>query len=169
LVTFLKKDVPGFENAYLQMTAPQIGVRESRRVVGEYMLTADDCLTARKFPDSITRGSYCVDIHNPTGSGTTIKQIPPGDWYEIPYRCLVPLHIRNLLIGARSISATHEAHSAIRVMPIVIGIGQAAGAAAGLSVKHSLEPRQLSVHELQQELIAQGQQLGKVGLDLQVS
>lgn len=166
IVAFLKREVAGFADAYLQMTAPQIGVRESRRVMGQYVMTAEDCLTARKFADCIARGSYPVDIHNPVGEGTVIKRVPPGEWYEIPYRCLLPLKIRNLLIGSRCVSATHEAHSAIRVQPIVIAMGQAAGAAAGLCVRHGLEPRALDVPMLQKELVLQGQRFDKPGIDL---
>ena len=84
IAQFLRREVPGFENAYLAHTAPQIGVRESRRVMGEYVLTADDCLAARKFDDCITRGSYSVDIHNPAGTGTVIKRIPPESGMIFP-------------------------------------------------------------------------------------
>ncbi|MDF2716949.1 MAG: FAD-dependent oxidoreductase [Paenibacillus sp.] len=84
LVAFLKKDVAGFENAYLQTTAPQIGVRESRRVMGEHVLTAEELLSACKFDDCIARGAYPVDIHNPTGSGTIIRKLKPGEWYDRP-------------------------------------------------------------------------------------
>lgn len=164
--SFLKRTVSGFEQSYLQMTAAQIGIRESRRVMGEYVMTAEDCLTARKFADAVTRGSYGVDVHNPAGSGTIVQRVPEGDWYEIPYRCLVPQRIENLLIGSRSISTTHEAHSAIRVIPIVMGIGQAAGIAAALCVKNGCSPRTLPVPLLQQELVAQGQRFDKPGLDL---
>ncbi|HHW11085.1 MAG TPA: FAD-dependent oxidoreductase [Firmicutes bacterium] len=166
LAEFFIKQVPGFENAYLQMTAPQIGVRESRRVLGKYVLTAEDCLETRKFADAIARGCYNIDIHSPTGEGTVIKRIPPGEWYEIPYRSLLPKGPGNLLIGSRCISATHEAHSAIRVMPIVMAIGQAAGVAAGLSVRGNVLPRNLPVLEIQRELLAQGQSFDKPGLDL---
>jgi ribulose 1,5-bisphosphate synthetase/thiazole synthase len=165
IAQFLRREVPGFENAYLAHTAPQIGVRESRRVMGEYVLTADDCLAARKFDDCITRGSYSVDIHNPAGTGTVIKRIPPGEWYDIPFRCLIPKGFKNLLIGGRSISCTHEAHSAIRVMPIVFGIGQAAGVAAAMCADASSDPRRLPVRRLQEILVQQGQRLGKDWLD----
>jgi len=159
-VAFLKSDVPGFEDAYLQMTAPQIGVRESRRVMGEYVLTAEDLLSARKFEDAIARGSYSVDIHDPDGGGTVIKRLPPGESYTIPYRSLVPKKIDNLLIAGRPISATHEAHSAIRVMPIAAAIGEAAGTAAALCVTNNTIPRNLDVGELQRVLRAQGANLG---------
>ncbi|MNI57443.1 FAD dependent oxidoreductase [compost metagenome] len=149
----------GFEDAYLQTTAPQIGVRESRRVVGEYMLTAEELLSACKFEDGIARGTYPVDIHNPNGEGTVIKYLKPGEWYEIPFRCLVPKRIENLLVGGRPVSATHEAHSAIRVQPIAIALGQAAGAAAALCVQSGELPRELDVCVLQNALKEQGARL----------
>jgi len=161
IAQFLRREIPGFENAYLQSTAVQIGVRESRRVMGEYLLSAEDCLAARKFDDCITRGSYSVDIHNPAGTGTIIKRIPPGEWYDIPFRSLIPKGFKNLLIGGRSISSTHEAHSAIRVMPIVFGIGQAAGVAAAMCADCALDPRELPIRRLQETLVQQGQRLAK--------
>ncbi|TXK77390.1 FAD-dependent oxidoreductase [Paenibacillus sp. N3.4] len=159
-VRFLTTKIEGFEHAYLQTTAPQIGVRESRRVVGEYVLTAEELLHACKFDDVIARGAYPVDIHNPNGEGTVIKELNPGEWYEIPFRCLLPKKIENLLIGGRPISATHEAHSAIRVQPIAIAIGQAAGAAAALCVRDNKRPRELDVGKVQEALTRQGAKLG---------
>lgn len=159
LVAFLKKDVAGFENAYLQTTAPQIGVRESRRVIGEHVLTAEELLSACKFDDCVARGAYPVDIHNPTGSGTIIRKLKPGEWYDIPLRSLIPLKLDNLLVGGRPISATHEAHSAIRVQPIAIAIGQAAGTAAALCVKDNVSPREIQVGKVQQSLQNQGARL----------
>ncbi len=157
---FLRRDVPGFENAEIQVSGPQIGVRESRRVIGDYIMTEEDVLEARKFPDVIARGSYDVDIHSPTGAGTVIKRLEPGTSYDIPYRCLTPLGIDNLLIAGRPISATHEAHSSVRIMPICIAIGQAAGTAAALSVKERTMPRKLDVPTLQSALREQGANLG---------
>lgn len=158
---FLRSDVPGFEDAEMQISGPQIGVRESRRVIGDYIMTEEDILGARKFPDVIARGSYDVDIHNPTGAGTVIKRLKPGESYDIPYRSLTPLGIENLLIAGRPISATHEAHSSVRIMPICIAIGQAAGTAAALSVRSSVVPRKLDVALLQKSLREQGANLGK--------
>ncbi|CAG7617078.1 FAD-dependent oxidoreductase [Paenibacillus allorhizosphaerae] len=160
LVRFLKAEVPGFEDAYLQTTAPQIGVRESRRVVGEYMLTADELLASCRFDDVIARGAYPVDIHNPDGEGTILKHLPPGEWYDIPFRTLVPKKVQNLLIGGRPISTTHEAHSAIRVQPIAMAIGQAAGTAAALCAKDGVLPRELDVSKVQKALTEQGAVLG---------
>lgn len=159
LLKFLKQEVEGFEDAYLQTTAPQIGVRESRRIVGEYRLTAEELLAACKFDDCIARGTYPVDIHNPNGEGTVIKYLQPGEWYEIPYRCLIPKSIENLIVGGRPISSTHEAHSAIRVQPIAIALGQAAGAAAALCIQSGDLPRELNIQMLQNVLMEQGARL----------
>ena len=157
---FLRRDVPGFENSEMLMSGPQVGIRESRRVMGEYVLTGEDVLGARKFPDVIARGSYSIDIHNPKGAGTVIKHLPPGESYDIPYRCLVPLGVDNLLIAGRPISSTHEAHSSLRVMPICLAIGQAAGTAAALCAKNGVIPRKLDAKKLQDTLKAQGANLG---------
>jgi hypothetical protein len=159
IVQFLKSYVEGFEVSYLQMTAPQIGVRESRRIAGEYVLTAEELLAACKFDDVIARGSYPVDIHNPNGEGTIMQHLQPGEWYDIPYRCLVPKKIENLLVGGRPISATHEAHSAIRVQPIAIAIGQAAGTAAAICVKDKVLPHRLHARRVQESLAKQGASL----------
>ncbi|PYI52040.1 FAD-dependent oxidoreductase [Paenibacillus flagellatus] len=160
LVKFLTREVEGFERAYLQTTAPQIGVRESRRVIGDYILTADELLAACKFDDVIARGTYPVDIHNPSGEGTIMKHLPPGEWYDIPFRCLIPLGLDNLLVGGRPVSATHEAHSAIRVQPIAMAIGQAAGAAAAICAREGRTPREVDIRSVQQALTKQGASLG---------
>ncbi|NMB45043.1 MAG: FAD-dependent oxidoreductase [Firmicutes bacterium] len=148
--------IPGFEQAYLQQTAAQLGVRESRRVIGDYLLTAEELLEACKFDDVIACGSYPVDIHNPAGEGTVIKTVPSGTWYDIPYRCLTPKGLDNLLIGGRCISTTHESHSAIRVIPIVFAIGQAAGVAASLAAQTEAAARNVPDSDVQRELIRQG-------------
>ena len=157
---FLRRDMPGFENAEMQVSGPMVGVRESRRVIGDYVMTEEDVLQARKFPDVIARGSYSIDIHSPIGAGTVIKRLEPGTSYDVPYRCLTPLGIDNLLIAGRPISATHEAHSSVRIMPICIAIGQAAGTAAALSAKQGIAPRKLGIAILQTTLKAQGANLG---------
>ena len=136
-------DVAGFEHAYLQQTAAQIGVRESRRIRGDYTLTAEDVLGARKFPDGIARCAYPIDIHNPAGSGTIIRSGPKGDHYEIPLRCLLPQGIDNLLVAGRCVSATHEAQASLRVMPQCFAMGEAAGVAAALAVRRRVSPREL--------------------------
>lgn len=115
-----------FRTAQLLMCAPEIGVRESRMIQGEYLLTAEDLLNCVKFPDSVARGVYQIDIHSPDGSGTYLRQIPKGDYYTIPYRSLIPKGMENLLAAGRCLSSTHEAQSAYRVMPICCCIGEGA-------------------------------------------
>jgi hypothetical protein len=143
LLDLFKRRSPRFEHAYMAKIAAQIGVRESRRVMGGYVLTVDDVLEAVHFQDGIARSRYPVDIHSPTGEGTVIQHVPPGEYYEVPYRCLVPRNVDNLLIGARCISSTHEAHSSLRVMPVVAGIGEAAGIAAAWAAREGISPRQV--------------------------
>ena len=148
LVRFLVSEIAGFEHAYLQQTAAQIGVRESRRIRGEYALTAEDVLGGRKFADGIARCSYPIDIHSPTGAGTVIRGVPEGDYYEIPYRCLVPVGVDNLLVAGRCVSATHEAQASLRVMPQCFAMGEAAGVAASLAIERSILPREVDAGEL---------------------
>jgi len=97
-----------------------------------------------------------IDIHNSKDEGTIIKSPPKGDYYEIPYRSLIPLKIKNLLIASGCISTTLEAYSAIRIMPIVMGTGQAAGTAAALCIKKNLIPEQLDPDLLGETLRNQG-------------
>jgi hypothetical protein len=155
IVAFLRRYVPGFEQAYVAQSGVTIGVRESRRILGEYQLTAEDVLQARKWPDVIARGTYPIDIHSPTGKGTLLARLPAGESYDIPLRCLVPLRAEGLLVAGRCISGTHEAHSSYRVMPVAMATGQAAGVCAGLAARSGRTPRE--VHE---ELIRQGADLG---------
>lgn len=156
MVRFLNTQVPGFEQAHLSAIPTQIGIRESRRVVGDYVLTTEDVLAARKFPDGIARGSYPVDIHNPAGTGTVIQQLPPGEAYDIPYRCLCPVGFDNLLIAGRPISSDHGAHSSHRVMPIAACNGEAAGVAAALCVAGGHDIRRVDTGELRARLKARG-------------
>jgi NADPH-dependent 2,4-dienoyl-CoA reductase/sulfur reductase-like enzyme len=159
IAAFLRKYVPGFEESYVVQSGVQVGVRETRRVLGEYQLTVEDVLGARKFDDAIARGAYPVDIHNPKGSGTVLKRLPPGQAYDIPLRCLLPRSTERVIVAGRCISGTHEAHSSYRVMPIVMATGQAAGIAAALAAKQGRTPRQVSVREVQRELVRQGASL----------
>jgi hypothetical protein len=155
MVPFLCNEVAGFEDAWLAEMAPQIGIRESRRVIGDHVLDVDEVLEARKFDDGIARGSYAVDIHNPAGTGTVIKHLPPGEAYDIPYRCLTPLGFDNLLIAARCISSDHAAHSSLRVMPIVMAIGEAAGCAAEMALEDH-DTRSVDVDALRETLVGRG-------------
>jgi hypothetical protein len=157
LAAFLRADVAGFERAYLQQCAAQIGVRESRRIRGRYALTGDDVVAARKFPDGIARSNYPIDIHSPTGAGTVIREVPAGDYYEIPYRCLVPEGVENLLVAGRSVSSTHEGQSALRVMPTCFAMGQAAGTAAAMAVRAGVAVGDVSAEALREALRRRGQ------------
>ena len=159
LVAFFKKYVPGFEKAYLIQSGVNVGVRETRRIVGEYTLTAEDILSARKFEDRIARSTYPIDIHNPEGTGTILKNVPDGEYYEIPLRSLFPLKTNNLIVAGRCISGTHEAHSSYRVMPVSMATGQAAGVAAALAAKKNCVARLVPTAEVQAELIRQGADL----------
>ena len=156
---FLRNYVPGFEEAYVVQSGVQVGVRETRRVLGEYQLDVDDVLGARKFDDAIARGAYPVDIHNPKGSGTVLKRLPPGEAYDIPLRCLLPRNTERVIVAGRCISGTHEAHSSYRVMPIVMATGQAAGVCAALASRRGTTPRNVPVREVQRELVRQGASL----------
>jgi hypothetical protein len=153
--------VPGFEKSYVMQSGVNIGVRETRRIIGDYQLTVEDVLSARKFDDAIARGAYPVDIHNPTGTGTVLKRLPPGEAYDIPLRSLLPRNAERLIVAGRCISGTHEAHSSYRVMPIVMATGQAAGVAAALAARRGASPRQLPVKQIQNELVRQGASLRK--------
>ena len=156
LVAFFRRDVPGFANARLAATGTQIGVRESRRIVGAYTLTADDVLQARAFDDAVARSAYPIDIHNPRGSGTTTHRLPAGASYEIPYRCLVPQAVDDLLVAGRCISTTHEALASTRLTPTVMTLGQAAGTAAALSLREHVAPRALDPALLRARLVHDG-------------
>ena len=156
IMRFLNKYVPGFERSYVVQSGNSIGVRETRRIIGEYILTVDDVLEARKFDDAIARASYPVDIHNPTGIGTILQRLPEGQWYEVPLRCLIPKGVDNLLVAGRCISGTHEAHSSYRVTPTAMATGQAAGVCAALAASSRRQPRMVNAAEVQFKLRQQG-------------
>jgi hypothetical protein len=161
IAEFLRKYVPGFEEAYIVQSGVNVGVRETRRIIGDYQLNAEDILSARKFDDAVARGAYPIDIHNPKGSGTILKRLPPGEAYDIPLRSLLPCNVEGVIVAGRCISGTHEAHSSYRVMPIVMATGQAAGVTAALAARRAVRPRGISPREIQSELARQGASLRK--------
>jgi FAD dependent oxidoreductase len=163
IAAFLRRYVPGFEQAYVAQSGVNVGVRETRRISGDYQLTAADVLEARKFDDVIARGAYPIDIHNPTGSGTILKRLPPGEAYDIPLRCLFPQRVDQLVMAGRCISGTHEAHSSYRVMPISMATGQAAGVCAALAARACKTPRDIPITDVQDELRRQGADLDGSG------
>ncbi len=161
LLRFFRERVPGFENARIAATGTQVGIRESRRIVGRYTLTARDVLEARQFDDAVARSAYPIDIHNPSGTGTTTHRLPPGSSYEIPYRCLVPENREQLLVAGRCISTTHEALASTRLTPTVMTLGQAAGTAAALAHERGQRVSAIDTNELRKRLIEDGVELRK--------
>ncbi|MFP3904671.1 MAG: FAD-dependent oxidoreductase [Armatimonadota bacterium] len=147
MVAFLKT-LPGFENADLVRIAPQIGVRESRRIMGDYVLRGDDVTTAAKFDDAVGHGCFSIDIHNPTGTGILAERVPEGDWYDIPYRCLYARGMENLLMAGRPISADFRAHGSVRCMPISACTGEAAGVAAAVCTRTKATTHDADVEEI---------------------
>ena len=158
---FFKKYVPGCKDARLLCSGSTLGVRESRHIFGEHRLTVDDCLEGRVPPDSILLASNSVDVHGRFGPmSNQYMTVKNGEWYGVPYRCLVPLKVEGLLVAGRCLSAESEAAGAVRVMPPVMAMGQAAGTAAALCVKSGVAPRALDAAVLVAALRAQGVFLG---------
>jgi ribulose 1,5-bisphosphate synthetase/thiazole synthase len=184
LARYLRANVPGFEDCYVQQTSPQVGPRESRQIVGPYVLTGDDVQYAHKFDDTVARGGWWIDIHCPMGNTYPVHlcevecpkgeecpfwasehtrmrthdqlHLPPGEWYDIPYRSLLSVDAPNLLSSGRCISATPEAMAGTRVMGSCIAIGQAAGTAAALAAKRGVAAVQVDIQELRAALRADG-------------
>lgn len=162
LMRFFRAELPGFEQCQLLDTAATIGVRETRRIVGEHVLSLEDLQQGRHFDDVVALCGYPVDIHDPAGAGGGVDEgWRTANAYEIPYRSLVPERTEQLLVAGRCLSATHEALAAIRVMPPAFATGQAAGTAAALAVRRGVAPRAVPVEELQRSLAAQGARLGR--------
>ncbi len=138
MLNFLKANIEGFENARILSTALQIGIRESRKVEGDYTLTVDDLKSLARFEDGIAVANYDIDIHSPTGGGTSHYYFGRGEWYEIPYRCLTPRGTDNLLVAGRCISSSHEAQASFRIMPFCAELGQAAGVAVAVAAEAGL-------------------------------
>ncbi len=157
---FLKENCESFKNAFLMMTAAEIGVRESRMIEGEYTLTSEELVACVKFEDSIAAGNYDIDIHNPEGAGTYIYGFKEGEYYTIPYRCLIPKKSNNIIVTGRCISTDHEAQASYRIMPTVTCIGQAAGSAAALALKNRISFKDVNTKELQEILKKDGAFLG---------
>ena len=155
---FLKKYVPGFENIRLLDSSARVGIRESRRVVGEYVLKHEDLLSATMFDDAIAVVSSTVDIHtSSTVIYTPRESVQP---YSIPYRSLVARDLDNVFMAGRNVSADRYAHGAIRVMPPSMAMGQAAGVAASLACKANLDAKDVPYSDLRSVLIEQNVYLG---------
>ncbi len=148
------------KDAELLHSAASIGVRESRMIDGEHVITSEELKDCVRYPDAVAAGNYDIDIHNPEGSGTSHYYFPEGRYYTLPYRALLPKKADNLLVAGRCISSTHEAQASYRIMPIVACLGEAAGTAAALAMKTGATLRSLDIPALQAQLRAQGAFIG---------
>jgi len=157
ITRFVQEQLPGYQHCYVKHVAQTLGVRESRRFVGEYVLTDDDLRAGRRFEDVVVhRANFVVDIHNPNGGGQAEGLAEVVQAYDIPYRCLLPQDAEGLLLSGRCISGTHRAHASYRIMTIAFALGEAAGVAAALSVKKGVAPRELGAKAVQEQLAKNG-------------
>ena len=162
IVKFLKKTVPGFENIRVKSSATALGVRETRRFLGDYVISDEDVEKGARHEDVVVHKAwFLIDIHNPAGGGQAEKHSQPATPYDIPYRALLPRNVEGLLLSGRNISGTHRAHASYRVMGVALATGQAAGMAAALSARHGVAPRALDYHLVQDALKDYGAQLFK--------
>ncbi len=156
IIDFLQSFVPGFQNAYMIESSSSLGVRESRRLIGDYVLTGRDVISCRTFADSVAYGSYIIDIHDPCGKRMAIGGEVQKDYYAIPYRCLITAKVPNLGTAGRSISADHVATSSTRIQGTAMLTGQAIGTAAALAVQAGCTLPQVSAEKLRAQLKADG-------------
>lgn len=160
LLDFFHKHIPGYENCRIISSGTTTGVRETRRVIGDYIITAEEMAAGCRFDDVIVhRAEFIVDIHNPEGSGQAEEHIQYCDPYDLPYRCFTPKGIENLYTAGRCISGTHRAHASYRVMSICMAMGEAVGVAAAMCAESGCTPRNLNVKELQNRLTNKGIEL----------
>nr|WP_167279490.1 FAD-dependent oxidoreductase [Paenibacillus lupini] len=153
---FMKNSLPGFEKASISQVGAQIGIRESRRIDGQYILDMDDVVQGRRFDDVIARSGYPIDVHAPSDNSVLVSWIEGDGAYDIPYRSLLPKQIENLLVGGRCISTSHEALGTTRLSPSCMATGQAAGTAAAMAFQQDITPRDVSIPALQARLREQG-------------
>lgn len=157
---YLREQVPGCEHGRLLAFGTQVGVRETRRVEGEHVLTAQELLQPVRFDDAIAAGAYPIDIHPAAGGELVYSGLGEDHAYQIPYRSLIPVGLDNALTAGRGVSATHEALAAIRVMTISMAVGQAAGTAAAMAVRGAGDVRGVDVAGLRGMLVKDGAVLG---------
>lgn len=157
LTDFFRRQLPGYEHCKIVGSASTTGIRESRRITGDYCITGQECASGARFPDVIVhKADFLVDIHNPTGAGQAEKKIQYCIPYDLPYGCFVPRKVEGLYVAGRCISGTHRAHASYRVMSICMAMGQAVGIAAALCAQTHCTPRQLDVAHLQATLTSLG-------------
>jgi hypothetical protein len=162
IAAFVKEEIPGFAKAEILESAVMMGVRETRRILGDYVLGIEDCGSARRFRDTImTAEAHMVpgvEIHSPDGGEGAANDAYvaglalPFNEFSVPYGCLLPRGLEGILVAGRCLSATHEADSWTRSQPGVIQFGQAAGTAAALAVRSNRPPRQVDIDALQRTL-----------------
>lgn len=161
ILRFLRKYVPGCENARMKATASCIGIRESRHIVGDYWLTGEDLLQGKVPEDTILLSANSVDVHGRFGPVSNEYVAIQSDYYGVPYRCLLPRGVEQLLVAGRCVSADSTAAGAIRVIPPCMGMGEAAGVAAALAVKAGCTARGLDTGLLRRRLRERGVYLGQ--------
>lgn len=149
---FLKKYIPGFENSYIVFTPSQIGIRETRHIVCDYMMTKEDIFALRTFDDSICLGAFPMDIHSPTGADMEFDEVQNDKCYEIPFRSLIPHQLSNVLVAGRPIGCTHEAAASVRVSPVAMALGEVSGVAASIAASLDGNIRNVSYSDLKNKL-----------------
>ncbi len=159
MMCFLREHSKAFENATLLSVADGIGVRESRKLKGVHVLTAEELRNFVEFEDTIACGNYGIDIHSPDGTGTVQYHLKPGEFYRIPYRSLLPKEYDNMLVAGRCLSATHEAHSAVRIMPICASLGEGAGVAAAQAKNSGKNMHTVDIQAIRAKLKEKGAKL----------
>lgn len=164
-VRFLKNEYPGFENAYLACTAPTIGIRETRRLKGEYVLTGDDIRNGAKFDDAVVCCAAPIEDHD-AGKDVRWDFLSSGNYYQIPYRSLLPKKTDNLIVAGRCLSATHDGQASARNSAQCMAMGEAAGLAAALAVTCGISPRRIDPVDLREALLEQGAILKPVEVNL---
>lgn len=157
LLRLLRTYLPQFKNVQLDATGPHIGIRESRRIMGEYCLTKEDIVASRRFEDAICTATFWIDIHQQNGNNQDMQHgqaLAPN--YQIPYRCLVPQNVEGMLVAGRCISGTFEAHASYRVTGNCVAMGQAAGIAAAICIQDAQTPRQIDGRKVARMMVEDG-------------
>ncbi|MBO5952698.1 MAG: FAD-dependent oxidoreductase [Oscillospiraceae bacterium] len=158
----LKKYCPEvFAQSIMVATAPMMGIREGRRILGDYTLTIDDYISRRTFDDEICRNSYYVDVHmspeQQASCGANLqRRYEPGESHGVPYRCMVPQNLINVLVAGRSVSCDREIQGSVRVMPNCLCTGEAAGMAAAMAAKTDSDVHAVDVKKLRERLKEEG-------------
>lgn len=153
LYNFFVDYLPGFEGSFIANEASLIGIRESRRIVGEYLLDSKDYKNRKKFKDAIASSAYPIDIH---GDQLELEEVKKGEYYQIPYRSLIPKNIDNLLVTGKAISSTFTTQAAIRIQPICRATGEAAGIAAAKAINENITIRAIEGKKIKEQMLDWG-------------